>query len=214
MKRSYLIIGSLVIVAACSFGFLFINHTPEDILDKSEYLKWIENEDNGFKNVITEGPLVYEVTYCPIDYMIAREFRTPQINRKQFLKRSEELRGLNYFKLRMKRKNSNNEILAYNLSGGQQEYYKRVDYLSYGLEEDIFLLQNDFSDTLKPALFHFERTYGVAPYIDFLVAFKADSSNKYEHKVFVLDDKVFGSGVMRFDFNTNTIKNSPKLLVK
>ncbi len=213
MKKT-LIIVAVLIVALVSFGFLFMRNTPADYLDRKEYIEWIENEQHEFRRTVQTDNLLYEVTLCTPEYIIAKEFRSSVIEKQSFKKRLTELAGLQYFKLRIKLTKSNSDVLAYNLEGGQQGYYQRVDYLSYGVDENLKLIQNSRTDTLRPALYHMERTYGVAPFIDFLVAFPLDSVGTDPHKVFMYNDLVFGSGVVRFDFNTDKIKNSPKLLVK
>ena len=214
MKKTIILI-STGLISLLLLGFLLINkESNSSILDKDEYIKWVEDEKNELVSQQIEGGIKYEVTYCPISYMISKEFRASTVSKESFDKRSKEMEGLRYFKLRFQRANSNEEVLAYNLQGGQEGYYKRVDYLSYGLEEDLKLVQNGNKDTLLPVLFHFERTYGVAPYIDFVVAFEKDTTVSDPHVVFVLDDKIFGGNVMRFDFNDLKLFNAPKLLMK
>jgi hypothetical protein len=174
----------------------------------------VENEGHNLKLTQSEGDLVYEVIYCPTSYIIAKEFHTNEIKKENFTRREKELKGMEYFRLKIRKKNSQGEVLSYNLEGGQQGYYQRVDYLSYGMDENISLLRNNMNDTIKPTLFHFERIYGISPDIDFLISFVEDTLSQDNHEVFLLDDKILGGNVIRFDFKKDLIKKSPKLLVK
>src|SRR5438105_2151917 len=67
---------------------------------------------------------------------------------------------MTYFNLKIELTNGQGEILKYNLASPQQ-YDSRIKYISFGMQNDIFIVQN--SDTLRPGLYQFERIFEVAP---------------------------------------------------
>lgn len=196
----------LLILIVC---FLHFGCKKNNELDRSELLHWVESEENLLTRKHKEKDIDYIATYCPVSYMIAKEFKANNIEESTFKQRSKDLEGFEYFKLRIQRNNSKEEVLLYNISN-QQEYTDRIDYLSYGFEENVILVRNNFQDTLFPALFHFERTYGIVPYIDFVFSFKKDTACKDQRMQLVINDNVFGKGIFSYDFNRADLNNAPK----
>lgn len=179
--------------------FFIIWSCSSNSLNKENYIKWVESERNGLTKRHIERGLEYIITYCPVDYMIAKEFKCREVSKATYEKRKKDLLGFEYFKLRIQNSDSKEEVLLHGLSN-QQEYTERVDYLSYGFDENLFIVRNDFKDTVPAALYHFERTYGVAPYIDFIISFKEDSSLKDKRIQFLLNDNVFSNSIVSRDY--------------
>lgn len=179
-------------------------------LEKDEIIKWNDNESNKLSKTLGNEQIEFKATFCLPDYIISKEVKGDRVFEKNYLTRKQDFKGLEYFKIRIKRKNSNQEVLLYNLNN-EDEYLERVNYLSYGFDENICLVRNDFKDTLYPSLYHFERTYGIVPYADILVSFKEDTLIKSNNYKLLINDVVFGTGIMVFDFDKKNIKNAPKL---
>lgn len=194
------------IIAACCTMFIACSGS----LDKDTYIRWVETEKNGLTKKHKEKGLEYTVTYCPIDYMIAKEFKTNAIKSETYRHRKKDLEGFEYFKLRIRKENSKEEVLMEGLQS-ESEYIERIDYLSYGFDENLFIVRNDFKDTVPVALYHFERTYGLVPYIDFIISFKEDTALKDNRIQFLLNDNIFGNGIVTREFNKKDILETPIL---
>ncbi len=88
------------------------------------------------------------------------------------------------------------------------DYQNLVQYFSYDLQNDIQLVQS--TDTIKCGLFHFESTYDVAPFNNFLTRF--DTTKAYEDDIeFIYDDKLFGIGPVKFTIQKKDLEKITNL---
>jgi hypothetical protein len=179
-------------------------------LDKKDYLAWIESEESGLTKHHLEKNLDFTAIYCTKDYLIAKEMKVEDVKEENFKRREKDFEGFEYFKVRIKRTDSNQEVLMHGLSD-ENQYLERVNYMSYGFDENLCLVRNNFKDTIYPALYHFERTYGVVPYADLIVSFKSDSSLKDTNYKLVINDNVFGNGLIVYDFDKRKLNEAVKL---
>lgn len=184
---------------------LFLQCSNMSSLDGREYVNWIEKPRNAINKQKEIEDLQYNLQYCPLEYMLLKEFRSDHISQKLVEDRRKD--SLMFFKLRISTKNNKEDILNYNISDNS-DYYARVDYLSYGFEENIILVNS--SDTLYPALYHYERTYGIAPYADFMFAFKKNNFKKSNFTI-CIDDAVFNNGIIKFEYSEDQLNNIPHL---
>lgn len=198
--RIFLIISSLYVATFCIYG------CQKSDLRGNEYRKYIEKESNGLNQVKQIGDMHFQVQYCPTEYLLMKEFKTDDLSEQVVEERRKGNEGLLFFKLRISADGSN-DVLNYHLNSGD-DYYARIQYLSYGFEEDIALLNE--RDTIFPALFHFERTYGIAPFADFMMAFETTPKADNDYQV-VIDDRVFDTGILKFTFEKQDLQNIPNL---
>ena len=152
------------------------------------------------------------MTVCPLDYIIAKEFRVENVSKENYVRKFKDLDGFTYFKLKIADKDKNAEAILHRASG-EQEVKERLEYLSYGFEENIFIVRNNKKDTLPLSMYHFERTYGVAPHLEFLFSFKSDSvAEKCDKKFEILiNDVVFNNSVLTYEFDKQKYVDAPKL---
>ena len=104
--------------------------------------------------------------------------------------------------------NTEGEFIRYG-NPSAEEYSHRINYCSFQMQKDIFLVEGD--DTLACGLFHFERTYDIAPYATFLLGFPLKKEKQNKDKVLVFNDRLFNKGTMRFVFKNEDIKKTPLL---
>lgn len=188
------------------FVVVLIYGCAKNELNPDEYINYVESEKNNIKNSKQIEDLNFSLQYCPPEYLLLKEFKTNNLSEKLVAERKKENENMVFFKLRISAKN-NTDILNYKISSND-DYYERLQYLSYGFEEDIALLNG--KDTLFPALFHFERTYGVVPFADFMLAFNATIKEPENFQV-IIDDKIFNTGLLKFSYSNKGIQNIPKL---
>lgn len=186
----------LLIVTACS-------NSKE--LEPLEYVKWVENTKNELNKTKQIKDIVYELQYCPVEYILLKEYRTPNISKKLINDRKKD--SLLHFKLRISESTKTQDVLNYELSN-PVDYYSRVDYLSYGFEEDLYLVKG--TDTISPAVFHFERSYGITPFIDLIFAFRT-STNTSNNMTLKIDDRLFNNGIINFNYSNTQFNNIPYL---
>lgn len=196
------IIAGVLILAVAIFVFGF----SEKELNAEDYVKYVESDNNALMNTKEIDDLSFKLQYCPTEYLLLMEYKTDNISNALVENRKKENDSLLYFKLRISAKGTN-DVMNHNV-GSTEDYYSRIQYLSYGLEENIALLNGN--DTIFPALFHFERTYGIAPFADFIMAFHTKIKESDDFQV-LIDDKAFDSGILKFTYNNKDIQNIPKL---
>ncbi len=178
-------------------------------LSGGEYMQYVEKENNGLKHIKQIGDMSFQMQYCPTEYLLLNEYKTEYLPHEVVEERLINNDSMLFFKLRIKADGSN-DVLNYQIDSGD-DYYARVQYLSYGFEENIALVQG--IDTIFPALFHFERTYGIAPFADFMLAFNAGIGEDDSFQILV-DDKVFDNGLLKFSYKEEDIRTIPELITQ
>lgn len=202
--------GTLNKLFIFGFAILLLSCSKRSELEKAELIKWVENEDNHLTRKHVSGGLEYKAVICPVAYIVAKEVKSESVSESTLTLRKQDLGSQHYFKLRIRNATTKEDPILYHLNS-EQEYKERLDYLSYGFEENLFLVRNNLKDTILPSLFHFERTYGITPYIDFVFCFPEDTAVKDNRLQLLINDVVFGNGLISYDFNKKDLLNTPNL---
>lgn len=188
-----------------------INHEAIDheTLDCKDLIVYVEDERNGLKLDKKIDELSYQLQYKPHDYIIALEHLDDSciVSEKERLQRLEEINEMDYYTLRIRVDNYTDELIRYNLKS-EEQYYKRLRYCMTEMQSDIYLLQG--SDSLKCQLFHFERTFGIAPYLTFSLGFEK-AKDSLRDCTFLFNDNLFNGGNIKMKISSEIFKNTPKL---
>jgi hypothetical protein len=179
--------------------------SPE--LSSEGYMEFVKDNSHDLAQSKEIGDFVYTVRFLPAEYLVLRELGNDTINKQEFDKKTKEMNELQYFNFMIQNKAFNQELLRFQLTG-ENEYYSRIEYFSFKMQDDIKLV--DGKDTLSCELFHFERTYDIAPYLTFNVAFK-NTNNKTGGKTFSFDDMIFKNGKINITFDKTIFTNIPKI---
>lgn len=174
-------------------------------LRPAEFMAWCKNPESGLAKSKEIGDITFSLQYKPLPYIVCTEQKTENITDDVLKTQTQELDALEYFDFKISLTESMGELIKYNLSSAE-EYNARVNYLAFGIQDDLKLLSG--KDTLTCELLHFERAYDVAPYATLLCAFPK-SSNK--EKTFLYEDRLFGKGIIKFTFRQEEINNIPQL---
>lgn len=187
-------------------------------LAPADYLNWIENGKNGLLVTKTISDLNFSVFYKPYEYIVLKENEDSTLKPDELKNKINELNQMQYFTFRITAPSSSNELLKYKLLS-QDEYFARVEYFSFKMQDDLKLV--DGNDTLRCELFHFERIYNLAPYCTFVIGFPLSkeqiTSNtqnqpyKLRDKTIVFEDKIFNSGIVKLTFESKILNHIPKL---
>ncbi len=169
-------------------------------ISKKDFPVWVEAKDNGLSNSKSINDFNYEIQYKPIEYILA-------IKGNDSLK-ATDYEGLHYIDLKLSN-NGNPDYLKTNLSN-REDYYLRLKYFSFEIQNDLKLI--DGKDTLNCVFSHFERTYGITPYIKIVTAFEknTDSSNDL---FFSYHDQLFDNGIIIIPITKAAINNIPKIKI-
>lgn len=184
----------------------------KEALEPVPYTSWVENEDNGLRSSKVMGEYKLTLQYKPVEYVIVREEKTEAIKASVVHDRTKQLGQMQYYNLRLEP-----AVPGINVSDigviSDTDHAERINYFTFGMQENIYLV--DGGDTLGCKLFQYERTYDLAPYIDFVLAFELPDSSKTgtpADKVFVLDGTRLGIGPVRFQIDEHALTNIPALI--
>lgn len=189
------------IVVLCFSCFVIFSCSKQK-LNSVEYMQYIENESNGLKVIKTIEEISYTVQFKPVEYVLLKE-------NKSVDSKKEDIDGMQYYTLSFSLKKSDKDILRYDLRD-QNEYYERVNYFSFGLQRDVYLVEG--KDTLECNLFNYVRSYGLSPRADFILGFDKADEKTIHDKLIVFEDKVFGGGIIKLKISEADIKDIPELI--
>lgn len=177
-------------------------------LSVEDYRQWVEKEDNAtLVQDKTMGDLVFSAKYKPRSYMAMLQSGSTQISPLRLRAVEDSLKGYEYFTFKIAHPNHNTELLKLNLNH-QNEYFGRVEYYSFGIQNDFFLICGQ--DTLPCALSHFERTYGLAPHATFTLSFEGQRKED-EPLTLLYNEKVFGLGLIALRFEAENLNQIPSV---
>jgi len=177
------------------------------ILDPIDYVRWVNEKENNLVFQKSIDNIQFSILFKPIDYIICKELRKDQISEAEYENIKSQLGDLQYFDLRVKVNGFNEEFLKYNLSSSS-DYDRKVNYCAFQMQSDIKIVEG--LDTIPCSLFHFERAFDVVPYGEFILGFEK-SNRPAKEKTFILYDKIFNKGIVKFTFDVSNITHLPKL---
>jgi len=187
-------------------GFLisfFFMSCGEKELAPLEYMKWVQNPENGL--LIKEQMKNYNFTlqYQPLTYTVINELQQENLE-EEILKEAIATReGLQYFTFKMAT-TSNKAIF----SGNKNLTDSTRHYLNYEIQKDFCLLET--GDTLPCKLFHFENTNGMTPYDTFVLGFES-SINVNNDKTFLFKANVLDLDWIAIKIEGMAINSIPKV---
>lgn len=197
------IAGTIILIC------ILLSGCSQGQLHPADYVKWVENEDNGLRKSKTMGDYTLTLQYKPIDYVVLLEEKTEDISSGVLKDRARQLDQMQYYNFRLQ-----SGIPGANVSDIamiDNDHATVVNYLTFGIQENIYLV--DGNDTLSCKLFQYERTYDLAPYIDFVLAFDLPSNpTQVSDKIFVLEDTQLGIGIVRFQIDKGSLSAIPQLI--
>lgn len=196
IKIGLIIFGCFVLTVACS----------KDEMKPSDLIHWVEDSENGLVQRQEFENYFFEAKYKPVDYVVSMEGRTDNLTEDEYLNLKSELEGLQYVDLTIGPLKSQGNALSGGIEN-EDEYFERLDYFVTYANQDIFLVQGQ--DTLLPKLYHFERTYGLAPKNTLLLGF--DTGKEDTDRNIIIDDQILGVGRVKFLFENEHIKSTPTL---
>lgn len=182
-------------------------------LSLDEYMRWVEDKENGLKVEKKIGEMTYMAQYKPYDYLSVLELKNETIDDKRLKEKIKNYEGMQYFTFRITAEDQQQELLRKNIAS-DQEYYSRIEYFSFNMQKDFKLI--DGKDTLDCELYHYERVYGLAPYATFVLGFpltKDEEKNNRSHrdKTIGYTDHVFGSGNIYMTIKGEDLSRVPEL---
>lgn len=201
--KTYLITSIMV-------GALLLTGCFQKSLTPKEYFNWAKTEESGLTQTKGGHGVTFQVQFRPAALMIANEIKNGAITEAECETRRAELGNLAYFLLKIE--SGEQDLLMHNV-GDEQEYIKRVNYYSLDFEQDIIAIAGN--DTIPCVLYQFENAYGITPYVNISLAFPGEfmEANREKDVEILVNDQVFGNGILRFNYSKNTFHDVPELTI-
>lgn len=172
-------------------------------LPKEEYMQWMRDEKNGLLKKKEIGDYIFEVQYKSPE-MILLTLKGNKMDEAKV----NELNQMQYFDLKIKHKGGQDFIKTG--SSDQTEYYNRLNYFSFGFQNDIKMQEKEA--IYSCALFHFERSYGLSASRIFALGFEMPIKEKQDDKTLTIDAHELGVGLVKIKFKKEDIDNIPSLI--
>ncbi|MBO9702129.1 MAG: hypothetical protein J7604_18110 [Sporocytophaga sp.] len=188
--------------------FLFISCSDSDkSLNEKEFIEWVEDEENGLLMMKEFDDFIFTLQYKPAEYIVAKECVNKECSKEEIQSRIHELEELYHFNLKITAKDTQEEMLKKNISG-TDEYFQRIEYFTSLAENDLKLYT--LNDTIDCGLYHFERSYNMAPYSNMVVGFERKVKT-LQDLTFSFDEKVLGIGKINFKIEKDALEKLPTI---
>lgn len=204
-----------IITSEGSYNEQTLNSTGKLIeteLSPSSYIEYWSNDANNFYVKTKQiAEFNYSLKYLPVEYMVCNELKNKKATQQEIDSLMPEYDGMEYYELKISVDDFVEETIKYQLSD-MNEYQNRVKYLSFAMQSDLkaVLEKNKVIDC---KLFHYERTFGLAPYTKVLFAFSKEDIGDAQERTIVFEDNLFNKGLIKFNWLTNDLISVPKISV-
>jgi hypothetical protein len=191
----------MIVVALTSCG--------PDTLEGREYIAFVEDPENGLHLEKSLSSYSIQVQYRPTPYIAMMEERSTELSTELLKQKREELDGLQYYSMRIGTESSRTMLLE-NVED-EVEFANKLSYFIEHMQYDLSLV--DGQDTLPCVLFHFERNYNLSKHNDVLLAFENIGSGAHADKTLIFNDRILGTGPVKFKIDGDAIASVPQLKV-
>lgn len=184
----------------------FEKEDQDDNIIKSpeEYINWVESNKAIISNEKQIGELNFGLLLKPLDYVILNDLDT--LSYDSYMLHKNKYDGMQYYVFTIGLKSEQGDLLKSGLAS-IPNYSQLVEYLAFHIEHDLKLIDGDTE--LECSMFHFERTYGLRPYVNFMLAFPRQPQSSYSTKTLVYDDKIFNTGIVKLSITSDALECIP-----
>lgn len=184
-----------------------LKHVNEQ-LPLNEFISWTVNEENGLAKMKKINDIDFKIAYLTAPQLAYMELKGRPYSKEEFEQTLQNYTSMTYFNFRVELNGGSGELLKYQLHSAQQ-YDQRINYMAFGMEKDICLVQG--TDTLNPGMYHFERIYDVAPYATVMLAFDNKKFDKTKAFSVIYNDRLFNKGYIKYMYKSNQLIDLPNL---
>lgn len=193
----YLMIAALCLSAA-------LTGCDSGSLGPRKFKSWIEDEKNGLKRSVEQNGYRFMLQYKPVEYVVVMEEQKDRITKAVLNQRKEELGGMVYFNLSILNPEGKSAFAENTVPGDP-------DYHQFNIQQDFYLVSAN--DTLPCLMYHYENHGGISPDV-MLLGFENREKLSESGFSFIYADRVLNCGIVKTDYDKNTILNIPKLKTK
>lgn len=204
------VVFALLVISGCG---------KQSVRTEGEYLKWLENEENGVVKTKYVNGLEIKIKYLPAEYLAYQE-----MSKETSVTKGKIDSVINLYKNGMtflmtigpdERNGKTGGDVMYRSVTSYSEYAQRVFTMNFDMEPLIELHAG--ANNYKSVLSSMENIYSLSPKRNILFVFapldKQDKSLITSATMdFVYDDQLFDLGTNHFLFNRNAINSVPKII--
>lgn len=190
---------------ACCFLFCMLMGCSKKVFNADDYVKYMETKASGMRKEKNIGTINIAVQYKTPQYIAIKERRMTDADSINNI--TAKLEGMQYYTIRYNLEGMQGDIMKYDLHS-EQEYFERLNYMSYGLQNDIKVVEG--KDTLSCVLFNHARNYGISPVTEIVAGFEENKKVGIS-KEFIIDEHAFGLGTLKFTFDKSDLADLPEL---
>lgn len=176
-----------------------------EISSPLEYIKACESS-NFLSKKKQIGVQVYELKLLPADYLISREIIEKELSYDSAKDIMDQPKKDVQFIFRFSNI-ENEDPEKYNLTYGYAEFDNRINKLSFQMDKNFFVLQNE--DTFHCNLYHYERTYSLSKSSVFNISIEAFDITK--EFTFCYNDEIQNNGLIKLRYSASDINKIPIL---
>jgi hypothetical protein len=177
----------------------------------NDFIKWIENEENGL--IITKkiSSIKYTLFYKPAEYLALNEMKLFPVDSLKLREFIREYNNLYFFSLKIEDINGKNPLLIN--SSSPEEYQTLLQYCSFDMQKDLKLILCE--DTLDCVFYHFESDYLLSSFST--LSFGFDNLYLQERPdqncdlVLWYNDHIFKTGYIFLKITKDNIKKIPQI---
>jgi len=188
MKNTFL---SLLIIAIIGLSACTDELKPDD------YIKWVENENNGLRSKKATTAATYVLQYEPAEYKALKRLQQSTLSKARLINGKEKYKSMHHFVLKVKPEE--------NFTGKDKSI---MEYLAYDFEEHILFIRGN--DTLdRNIMYHLESSAGVKPYYNILLAYPK-TDRKVDLELQISKNKLDSNSV-QFALNREALVDIPAI---
>ena len=169
-----------------------------------KYINYVSNPLNGLRVSVTQEELIYTLQIEPPEYLA---FKDNQDNNELLdsVIKYRQNENILYFNLRIESKTSE-QLLKKDL-GDVNEYFQRLNYLSFNFKNNITAIINS---KYYPCMFyHLERTYQSVPYLSFNFGFHYTEQLPSDITL-TINDEVWNTGMVILTIKSSDLIRAQK----
>jgi hypothetical protein len=210
IQKGFLMTGAimLLLLASCS----------KKKVSTEEYLKYINQPENGLITTKKVNGFVLSLKYLPPEYLTAKELADLTTKKNQVVKDSllKYNRQYKTFLLTFspdEEKGNHNDVMLDGVKN-YEEFSQKVEQMNFGMGEYIHLKTD--KGTYAPVLTNLENTYGLSKARSLTLVFtpqkNAEEFKGLKEWDIVYEDDLFGAGILHFVITQADIEKLPELV--
>lgn len=200
-NKAFTIVAFALLLPAC------YSCSSKRVVTRPELNSYIQDSDNGLTKKVKTGNLMLELTYKPVDLVLAEQIEGERLSKSEIDSIRKNFSQYDYFIFRI---SSDGQEVTNSYAGNQAAFTKSVEHLSFGVGKDFSIEVNNESIPVRD-FFH-ARSFGGDNANSVLLAFESNLLQRGDDNFTVIfEDAFFKSGKTLFNFKIEDIKAIPTL---